>query len=153
MKNEFQTKKRGWTWILRGKKRVSAWLCLYCFFKKNFNVYVLILAIYFNKFTLCLLNNIIDLLKAIKFFIYLKSEINLTSLIIKFTNNKLKPKQHLITNPHKTQKKNNNNNNKIILKSILTSLSEYPHTSDNTQNAQSKQILYILKKCYKIFWV
>ena len=111
------------------------------FSKKKFNIYVLILAICYNKFTLCLLNNIIDLLKAIKFFIYLKSEINLTSLIIKFTNNKLKPKQHLITNPHKTQKKNNNNN-KIILKSILTSLSEYPHTSDNTQNTHQKKIVY-----------
>ena len=45
-------------------------------------------------------------LKAIKNFIDLKFEINLTSLTKKFTNNKLKPKQHPKTNSHKTQKKN-----------------------------------------------
>ena len=44
-------------------------------------------------------NNVIDLFKGYKKFIDLKSEINLTSSTTKFTNNKLKPKQHPKTNP------------------------------------------------------
>ena len=51
------------------------------------------------------------ILKAIKNFVDLKSEINLTSSITKFTNNKLKLKQHPKTNPHKTQTKNKIKNN------------------------------------------
>ena len=51
-------------------------------------------------------NNVIDLFKGYKKFIDLKSEINLTSSTTKFTNNKLKPKQHPEINPHKTQTKN-----------------------------------------------
>ena len=73
-------------------------------------MYVLILAIYFNKFAISplnnIINNIIDLFKDYKNFIDLKFEINLTSITIKFTNNKLKPKQHPKTNPRKTQTKN-----------------------------------------------
>ena len=54
-------------------------------------MYVLILAICFNKFALCLSKILLIFLKAIKNFIDLKSEINLTSSTTKFTNNKLKP--------------------------------------------------------------
>ena len=42
-------------------------------------MYVIILAICFNKFTLCLSTILLIFLKAIKFFIDLKSEINLIS--------------------------------------------------------------------------
>ena len=69
-------------------------------------MYVIILAICFNKFTLCLSTILLIFLKAIKFFIDLKSEINLTSSITKFTNKKLKSKQHPKTNSCKTQTKN-----------------------------------------------
>ena len=66
----------------------------------------------------------------------LKFEIKLTSLTTKFTNNKLKPKQHPKINPHKTQTKN-----KIkIPKPILTSLSEHPHTFYNTQDTKKKKM-------------
>ena len=75
-------------------------------------------------------------LKAIKNFIDLKFEINLTSLTTKFTNNELKPKQHPKTNPCKTQTKKKK---KKIPKPILTSLSEHPHTFDNTQDTKKKK--------------
>ena len=68
-------------------------------------------------------------LKAIKNFIDLKFEINLTRLTTKFTNNKLKPKQ---THARQKQKKK-------IPKPILTSLSEHPHTFDNTQRHPKKK--------------
>ena len=80
------------------------------------------------------------ILKTIKNFIDLKFEINLTSLTTKFINNKLKPKQHPKTNPHKTQTKN-----KIkwkIPKPILTSLSEHPHIFDNTQDTKKKSLTF-----------
>ena len=68
---------------------------------------IILLAICFNKFLLCPLNNIIDLFKGYKKkIIDLKFEINLTGLTKKFINNKLKPKQHPKTNPRKTQTKN-----------------------------------------------
>ena len=76
-------------------------------------MYVLILAICFNKFALFpshsqkkKKNNIIDFfLKAIKNFIDLKSIINLTNSTTKFINSKLKPKQHPKINQYKTNKK------------------------------------------------
>ena len=77
-------------------------------------------------------------LKGIKNFIDLKYKINLTNSITKFINNKLKPKQHLITNytRHKQKKKTK----KKIPKPILMGLSEHPHTFDNTQNIKKKKV-------------
>ena len=62
-------------------------------------------------------------LKAIKYFIDLKSEINLTSLTTKFINNKLKPKQHPQKNPCKIKKKKKKKNPKPILTSLRASVS------------------------------